>query len=88
YKTNFLNYVIYRSMMTTKYVGLPNIIAGKEIFTELIQHEANVDSIVEDMKANLSNNDEKTHHLKQINTSLEATDFSSFAVKLYEDCRS
>ena len=29
YKTNFPNYVIYRSMMTTKYVGLPNIIAGK-----------------------------------------------------------
>ena len=49
---------------------------------------ANVDNIIEDMKANLSNNDEKTHHLKQINTSLEATDFSSFAVKLYEDCRS
>ena len=75
-------------MMTTKYVGLPNIIAGKEIFTELIQHDANVDNIVEDMMANLSNNDEKTHHLKKINTSLEATDFSSFAVKLYEDCRS
>ena len=74
-------------MMTTKYVGLPNIIAGKEIFTELIQHDANVDSIVEDMKANLSNNDEKTHHLKHINTSLEARDFSSYAVKLYEDCR-
>ena len=88
YKTNFLNYVIYKSMMTTKYVGLPNIIAGKEIFTELIQHDANVDNIVEDMMANLSNNDEKTHHLKKINTSLEATDFSSFAVKLYEDCRS
>ena len=68
-------------------VDIGNTSIKLALYTELIQHDANVDSIVEDMKANLSNNDEKTHHLKQINTSLEATDFSSFAVKLYEDCR-
>lgn len=87
YKTNFLNYLIYKSLMTTKYVGLPNIIADKEVFTELIQSDANVDNIVEDMKVNLSNIDEKTQHLKQINASLEKADFSRFAAKLYEDCR-
>jgi len=37
YKVSFLSYVVARLIVNVKYISLPNIIAGKEVFPEFIQ---------------------------------------------------
>jgi lipid-A-disaccharide synthase len=45
YKTNFVNYQIAKRIAKVKYIGLPNLIAEKEIVTELIQEKCTVENI-------------------------------------------
>ncbi|MHB8155507.1 MAG: lipid-A-disaccharide synthase [Candidatus Omnitrophota bacterium] len=40
YKTNLLNYLLYRPQIKIPYVGMVNIVAGKEIVPEFIQFKA------------------------------------------------
>jgi len=40
YKTNILNYLLYRPQVKIPYVGMVNIVAGKEIVPEFIQFKA------------------------------------------------
>lgn len=40
YKTSYLNYLLYRPQVKLPYIGLANIIAGKEIIPEFIQFKA------------------------------------------------
>ena len=87
YKTNWLNYWIYRSMMKTKYAGIPNILAEREIFNELIQSKATKDSIANDLENNLSNLDLKIKEMQEVKRKIIETDFSAFSNEIYEDCR-
>lgn len=48
YKSTWLNYTLYRFLRTLKKAGLANIIAGKDLVKEFIQHEASVDNFVEE----------------------------------------
>lgn len=41
YRTSPLSYFLYKKVVTIPFVGLPNIIAGKEIIPELLQDRAN-----------------------------------------------
>ncbi|MFW5774848.1 MAG: lipid-A-disaccharide synthase [Chitinivibrionales bacterium] len=41
YKTSALSYFLYKQVVTIPHVGLPNIIAGKEIIPECLQQNAN-----------------------------------------------
>ena len=45
YKTSWITYAIGRALVHVKNIGLANIVAGRTIVPELIQHEATVDSI-------------------------------------------
>ncbi len=45
YKTSALSYLIGRMLVSVDYVGLVNIVAGKRIVPELIQHDANAEAI-------------------------------------------
>jgi len=45
YRLNRLNYELMRRLIQIPYVGLVNIVAGRRIVPELIQHDANPDSI-------------------------------------------
>jgi lipid-A-disaccharide synthase len=40
YKTSAFTYLIGRQIVSVKYLAMPNILAGKALFPELIQHEA------------------------------------------------
>ena len=40
YKTSALTYAIGRQIVSVDYLAMPNILAGKVLFPELIQHEA------------------------------------------------
>jgi lipid-A-disaccharide synthase len=45
YKTSQISYLIGRMLVSVKRIGLVNIVAGKKIVPELIQHEANAEAI-------------------------------------------
>ncbi len=40
YKVNWLTYLVGRAVVTVNWLAMPNVIAGKEIVPEFIQHEA------------------------------------------------
>ena len=88
YKTNWLNYLIYRSLMKSVFAGIPNILAEKEIFTELIQNQATKDAIAEDLENNLNNIDMKKKIINEVKRKIVKTDFSAFSNEIYEDYRS
>lgn len=45
YKISWLTYCLGRWLINTRFIGLPNIIAGKVIVKELIQHEATAENL-------------------------------------------
>lgn len=47
YKTNILNYLLYRPQVKIPYIGMVNIVAGKKIVPEFIQFDANPKRIAE-----------------------------------------
>ncbi|MBF0478644.1 MAG: lipid-A-disaccharide synthase [Candidatus Omnitrophica bacterium] len=51
YKTNFLTYILGKILINIKFLGLPNIIAGKSIVTELIQNQANPPRIAAEIRS-------------------------------------
>ena len=44
YKVSWLTYLPGRLLIRVDHLGMPNILAGKEIIPEFIQHEASPDS--------------------------------------------
>lgn len=45
YKTSWSTYEIARRIVTVKWLAMPNLLAGEEIFPEFIQHEATAENI-------------------------------------------
>jgi lipid-A-disaccharide synthase len=54
YKTSWLTYLIGRLLVRIKHIGLVNILAGKTIVPELIQHKANAAKIAKEAGKYLS----------------------------------
>jgi len=50
YKTSNLTYRLGKLLLNTNYIGMPNILAEREIVPELIQEEANADMIYRKIK--------------------------------------
>jgi lipid-A-disaccharide synthase len=48
YKLSPITYWLGRLLVTISFIGLPNIIAGKSIIKELIQHEASAENIADE----------------------------------------
>ncbi len=57
YKLSALTYLLGRLLVNIDVIGLPNIIAGKKIATELIQHKANADNLAAEINRILENQD-------------------------------
>ena len=47
YKVSFISYLLGRLMIRVPWIGLANIVAGKEVYPELIQYEATPERVVE-----------------------------------------
>jgi len=45
YKVSWPTYLAARFLMTTKYLGMPNVLAGRQIIPEFIQHDARPEAI-------------------------------------------
>ena len=54
YKTSWLTYLVARWIIQVKHISMPNILAGREIVPELIQHRASPGKIAETAAAILS----------------------------------
>jgi lipid-A-disaccharide synthase len=54
YKTSFLTYLIARWLIKIPHIGLANVVAGKNVARELIQHECSGPKIAEEALAILS----------------------------------
>ncbi len=59
YKLSPLTYLLGRLLVNIAFIGLPNIIAGKKIVTELIQHEAIPENLANEINRLLNNSDYK-----------------------------
>ncbi len=55
YKTSKMTYFIAKSLLKIKFIGLPNIIAGKEIVPECIQEDANPERIASRIRKFITN---------------------------------
>lgn len=55
YKMNLLNYFLYRPLIKIPYIGMANIIAGKEIVPEFIQFQATAKNIAREVIRLLEN---------------------------------
>ena len=53
YKLGELTYQVVHRMLRTRYIALPNILAGEEIVPELLQHDATPEALAEKMLAQL-----------------------------------
>jgi lipid-A-disaccharide synthase len=48
YRVSFFSYLVGRALVKVKYIGLPNLVAGKAVVPELIQGEATPERVAEE----------------------------------------
>src|ERR1022692_29315 len=73
YKTSWPNYFIGKQIVSVKYLAMPNLLAGREIFPEFIQHAAtpeNISRAALDLLKNPSRRQEIQTQLEKIVSSL------------------
>tara|TARA_A200000113_G_scaffold85445_1_gene76092 strand:- start:2539 stop:3618 length:1080 start_codon:yes stop_codon:yes gene_type:complete len=87
YKTDLINYWIYKILVNAKFVALPNLIAGKQVMRELLQNKMNVENIVADLKNNFENKEKISTELKKVSSLLTKPNFSEFLDQINDYCR-
>jgi lipid-A-disaccharide synthase len=73
YKTSALTYAIGRQIVSVSHLAMPNILAGKALFPELIQHEATPEKIANaalDLLGNPARRDEIRAGLREVISTL------------------
>jgi lipid-A-disaccharide synthase len=73
YKLAYLTYWLGRWLVKTPFIGLPNIVLGKDIVKELIQHEATAENLAAEVKRILTDKayaDEMRANLIQVKQQL------------------
>lgn len=68
YKVSPITYGIGKMVVNLTHVGLPNIIAGKEVIPELLQSDVSADNIVEHMLPLLDDLKENEHMRQELRT--------------------
>ena len=79
YKTNKLNYAILSRLISTPFVGLPNLLLQKPIFPELIQYDLTPDSIVNSYSKIFSMPEQYQSNLLKINDAMSGKGFDNAA---------
>ena len=64
YKLAPLTYWILKRMVTQEYISLPNLLAGREVVPELLQHDAEPDKLAAALLERLDDND-TVHQLQE-----------------------
>ncbi|HBQ45027.1 MAG TPA: lipid-A-disaccharide synthase, partial [Thiomicrospira sp.] len=63
-KIHPISYWIMKKLIKTKWVGLPNILAQKEVVKEFIQSDASVDNIHAELELIISDQDKRNQQIK------------------------
>ncbi len=82
YRASTLNWRIFRPLINVPFVGMPNLIAGREIAPELLQDEMNPERLAEQITAMLSDPKSLTHlraDLAQVRQALGSSNASKRA---------
>ena len=79
YKTNKLNYAILSRLISTPFIGLPNLLLQKPIFPELIQYDLTPDSIVNSYSKIFSMPEQYQSNLLKINDAISGKGFDNAA---------
>lgn len=66
YKVSQLTYRLARRLVKIPYISLPNIVAGRKIVTEYLQHEASVPSLVGEVRRLLEEEDYRQNKLVEL----------------------
>ena len=66
YRLSAITYFLAKYLVNTKFIGLPNIIAGKGIVKELIQHEVTAENLAKEVTRMLDDADYKLNMLAEL----------------------
>jgi lipid-A-disaccharide synthase len=72
YKVSWLTYIPGRMLVRVDYLGMPNILAGREIIPEFIQHEAKAERIADAVWKLYSNTWARTAMLRDLDRVTES----------------
>jgi len=85
YKVNWLTYLVGRMVVTVNWLAMPNVIAGRAIVPEFIQHDAKPDriaAVARDLLVNVSKREDMRQELASVVTSLGGEGASKRAAEL------
>ena len=68
YKVAWPTYVVARLVVNVDFLGMPNLLAGKEVVPEFIQHEAKPDAIVKDVRLLMEDSPARDRMILDFNT--------------------
>ena len=71
YKMGFINFLIVKSLVKTKYANIINFAAGKEIIPELLQSSCNAENIFKKVSAYLENPNDMSEQVKKVQAVLD-----------------
>ena len=90
YKMNFINFLIVKSLVKTKYANIINIVAGKEIIPELLQSKCNptnifrqVDSFLEQPNKIKEQQDKVQTILNGLKTNKSSSELASLSLNKF-----
>jgi lipid-A-disaccharide synthase len=85
YKVNWLTYLVGRMVVTVNWLAMPNVIAGRAIVPEFIQHDAKPDriaAVARDLLGNVSKRDAVRQDLARVVNTLGGAGASTRAAQL------
>ena len=71
YKMGFINFLIVRTLVKTKYANIINFAADKEIIPELLQSSCNAENIFKKVSSYLENPNDMSEQVKKVQTVLD-----------------
>lgn len=77
YKASASTYRVVKLMIKVKFISLVNLIAGKEVIKELIQHDANVTTIGEELQRLLADGKYRSEMLSNYDQIIQTLDIGS-----------
>ena len=71
YKVAWLTYIAARIVVRVEHIGMPNVLAGKEIVPEFIQHRTNPDRIADTILSLIDNPEKRNEMIQEFDRIME-----------------
>ena len=84
YKTSSITYLIAKNLIKLPYIGLINIVLGKQLYQELIQHDFTPDAIADGLHSVLGNKETFVKELRNLRSLLRPPSGSTARRVAYE----